>query len=706
MPLKTLDYNDPDLPSRDEIKAAMLARLPEVLRYLFPNGRQMKREFQIGSLQGEKGQSLKVSMSADKAGLWQDFESGHGGDIFDLWAVVNGLDTQRDFPAVLRSCADWLGMSPVVPPVSLERREWIYTDVSGKKLVTVKRTDGADGKKTFLPYDHIAGMHSMPEIRPLYNLPGIAASERIIITEGEKCAQVMIDLGIPATTVMGGANFDPAKTDFTPLAGKDILIWPDKDKAGDKYLENLKTGLRTVKVKSLQVIVLPAEKPEKWDAADAVLDGLNIQAFLNSVPQSKIQLQRYEAFSLAELIADKSPMPDDLIAPRLLTPSGILVIGGAPKSGKSDFTLSLLTHMAAGQPFLKFTPPRPLRVFVLQAEIQYDYLRERLQKMGLSEDAILKAGQNIHITPQLKLLLNDDGLDIIKDLIHEKFPDAPPDIIVIDPIRNVFDGGPDFGNLGENDNNAMLFFLQQRVEMLRDMINPRAGIILVHHTKKISKAMFKDDPFQALSGASSLRSYYTSGMLIFRPDEAEDIRSLHFELRNGPGIVNMHVVKRGGMWTEIDPDTQPLIRQDYSNKLKSERHRQHDQILQRLLEDAQFDQKLYTIESFSEAYEDIDGLGSQTTIKKRISVLMGKGYIKCLKTPHPLTKQTAERSKYGYLVVENMQLGQDDIDEATGEIMTSAIAVLPTHYKDEGSGGVRQVENAQSWVYHDEEKAR
>ena len=54
MGLKTLDYNDPELPSRDEIKAAMLARLPEMLRYLFPNGSQLKREFQIGSLQGEK----------------------------------------------------------------------------------------------------------------------------------------------------------------------------------------------------------------------------------------------------------------------------------------------------------------------------------------------------------------------------------------------------------------------------------------------------------------------------------------------------------------------------------------------------------------------------------------------------------------------------------------------------------------------------
>ena len=34
--------------------------------------------------------------------------------------------------------------------------------------------------------------------------------------------------------------------------------------------------------------------------------------------------------------------------------------------------------MAAGVAFLGFTPPRPLRVFYLQAEIQYHYLRERL----------------------------------------------------------------------------------------------------------------------------------------------------------------------------------------------------------------------------------------------------------------------------------------------------------------------------------------
>ena len=66
------------------------------------------------------------------------------------------------------------------------------------------------------------------------------------------------------------------------------------------------------------------------------------------------------------LLDDTSPMPDDIIAPRVLTPGGLLVLGGAPKVGKTDFSIALLVHMAAGVPFLCFTPPRPLRIFYFQ----------------------------------------------------------------------------------------------------------------------------------------------------------------------------------------------------------------------------------------------------------------------------------------------------------------------------------------------------
>ena len=96
-------------------------------------------------------------------------------------------------------------------------------------------------------------------------------------------------------------------------------------------------------------------------------------------PRQESHTAPLACFSLGQLLDDRSALPDDIIAPRVLTPGGLLVLGGAPKVGKSDFLISWLVHMAAGQPFLGFTPPRPLRIFYLQAEIQYHYLRERLK---------------------------------------------------------------------------------------------------------------------------------------------------------------------------------------------------------------------------------------------------------------------------------------------------------------------------------------
>ncbi len=130
------------------------------------------------------------------------------------------------------------------------------------------------------------------------------------------------------------------------------------------------------------------------------------------------------------------------------------------------------------------------------------------------------ARDNLVVTPKLQMLLDDEGSARVARAIQAAFPDAPLDILCIDPIRNLFDGGPDGG--GENDNAAMMFFLKDRVEVLRDHVNPDCGVILVHHTKKLSKHQVKEDPFLALSGASALRGFYTSGLILHRPDEECD----------------------------------------------------------------------------------------------------------------------------------------------------------------------------------------
>jgi hypothetical protein len=143
------------------------------------------------------------------------------------------------------------------------------------------------------------------------------------------------------------------------------------------------------------------------------------------------------AFTLGALLDDDSPMPADIIAPRVLTPGGLLVLGGAPKVGKSDLLISWLVHMAAGQPFLDFTPPRPLRVFYLQAEIQYHYLRERMKQITLPPDVQAGARDNLVATPKLNLLLDAEGSVRVAAVIRRAFPADPVDIICIDPIRNL-----------------------------------------------------------------------------------------------------------------------------------------------------------------------------------------------------------------------------------------------------------------------------
>jgi hypothetical protein len=401
------------------------------------------------------------------------------------------------------------------------------------------------------------------------------------------------------------------------------------------------------------------------------------------------------SYTLGQLLDDKSPMPADIIAPRILTPGGLLVLGGAPKVGKSDFLISWLCHMAAGAPFLGFSPARPLRVFYLQAEIQYHYLRERVTRIALEPEMIAAARDNLVATPRLDMLLNEAGVLSVVEVIRAGFPDEPPDIICVDPLRNLFDGGAPGAT--ENDNNAMMFFLKERIERLRDAVNPHAGIILAHHTRKASKQDVQDDPFLALSGASALRGFYSTGLLMHRPDETSTVRRLEIELRNGPGIPAKSIDNVFGHWIELNGSYQRLARDEVGNRLDAERNRKADVIVSLIMQEAEA-RRLYTSTQFCDAFENSRGLGSMHTIRNRLQVLATKGVIKYLRDGTAFGLSVV-RSRAGYLVVEGMRFGKDEIDPETGEVVSTAVPVLPSHYLTATDGMIREVEDPAVWVY-------
>lgn len=93
------------------IKRMLADRAQSVAEMLLPNGRKEGQEWRAGSVDGEKGQSLGVHLSGQKAGVWQDFSTGEGGDLIDLWMAAKGLP----LPEALDAARNWLGLSRPEP---------------------------------------------------------------------------------------------------------------------------------------------------------------------------------------------------------------------------------------------------------------------------------------------------------------------------------------------------------------------------------------------------------------------------------------------------------------------------------------------------------------------------------------------------------------------------------------------------------------
>ncbi|TVQ32987.1 MAG: DUF3987 domain-containing protein [Phycisphaeraceae bacterium] len=156
---------------------------------------------------------------------------------------------RRTWPSIDAAIAD-LSRSKGVPS-----SKWIYLAAQGEPAGIVLRWDKDAGAKDILPLSRIGdawALTAMPTPRPLYNLAAIADDERVYVCEGEKAADAAIVCGMVATTSAGGAC-GAAKSDWSPLAGKDVVILPDNDESGENYADNvvdlvLGAGARSVRV--------------------------------------------------------------------------------------------------------------------------------------------------------------------------------------------------------------------------------------------------------------------------------------------------------------------------------------------------------------------------------------------------------------------------------------------------------------------------
>ncbi len=472
------------LGKKEQLRTQLLSNIRSCLSYLLPRGTFRGDKFYVGDLQGNKGQSMIVELTGSKAGLWHDFSTGEGGDIFDLWAAVTG---KNQFTDTIEDIAKWIGYSEKNNTLGQPTASWNYYDESDQVIVTVYRYNTDSGKR-YLPFDVKRSSFTLPETRPLYNIPGIVKSDKVILVEGEKCADALIEQGMTATTAMLGANAPIEKTDWSPLKGKHVIIWPDNDEPGKQYAEKVVKKLTFLGVLSLTLLEIPENKPKGWDSADGIEEKMNIPEFIENNSKKIIvkQLLNIQEWSVERFIG---PVPEQKFLVEGLFPLGVTsILAAMGDTGKGMLLLDLALKIASrkDQP-CGFGPlvTEHGSVVIFSAEDDMSEIHRRLERLD-SQCERLKYKDRLFIVP----LPNVSGsLTIIKSVSGKVIETSPEFELItkqLNKIKNlkliVFDPLASFVHADLNTDPAVGDYL---ISLLSDLAGSTgASIITAHHMRK------------------------------------------------------------------------------------------------------------------------------------------------------------------------------------------------------------------------------
>jgi hypothetical protein len=226
----------------------------------------------------------------DNSGIWRYKcqSCGFGGDVFDVRAKIAGSTAGEAIKQAVNPSTgpqtNTVKPSLTFPDVSSVKKylvqkageivlEHTYADADGDFSAMVFRCE-SNGQKTYRPISLTDKGYALkaPEApRKIYNLPAVVKAESVIIAEGEKCADILNRYGFTVTTSMAGAK-NAKHSDWRPVAGKAVTLWPDNDTDGKRYMADVQEILQGLspapRVSYLDPSVL--DLAEKEDAADFV----------------------------------------------------------------------------------------------------------------------------------------------------------------------------------------------------------------------------------------------------------------------------------------------------------------------------------------------------------------------------------------------------------------------------------------------------
>ncbi len=298
----------------DSVSSTALSSFDQVMTWLgLDGGKREGREYL--PVNPKRNDSKPGSLSINReTGVWSDFATGDkGGDLVSLAAYIQGckqgeaaralagfLGLQASSPQPLagpqKSGNDGECCIPVpdnAPPVPLAHmrngkpeRRYTYTTAGGKVAFYVDRYATKEGKSfaQLTVWKNAAGAlqwrwKSPPSPRLLYGLHDLTARSDapVMVCEGEKATEAARVLfpGFVVVCWPGGAQA-VGMSDFSPLVGRNVTLWPDFDESGRAAMVKVSATLNSLKSPP---VALYTVKPEFFGLSERGADAADIQGW-------------------------------------------------------------------------------------------------------------------------------------------------------------------------------------------------------------------------------------------------------------------------------------------------------------------------------------------------------------------------------------------------------------------------------------------
>ncbi len=176
-------------------------------------------------------------------------------------------------------------------------QRWAYLDTAGNPIGFACRFDAEHGKEvlplTLWREGQELRWHwkAFSDPRPLYGLDRLARDlgAPVLVVEGEKTADAA-QLLFPAFAVVTwpGGSKATAKVDWSPLLGRDVVMFPDADGPGRKAAEDVRRRASAAGAATVAVVDIPTFVADGWDLADGWEPGFGLAEATAAIEAAKI----------------------------------------------------------------------------------------------------------------------------------------------------------------------------------------------------------------------------------------------------------------------------------------------------------------------------------------------------------------------------------------------------------------------------------